>query len=603
MELSGKKFEHKKSTITKKSKKNIFPLVAYDGKFFDVMLHALIGKYTGWLSPASVNLAMFDWLSHLAIAPAKQMDLAKSLCQHWLQFAGNLMNLNNIHPINAIHDGRTLKNEDPRFKKEEWHYFPFNLYADAFLSYNQWWDEATSSLPAVTKHHQQVVSFVVRQLLDTCSPSNFPFTNPEVIKVAIQEGGANFVHGFYNFIEDAYRILNNLPPAGTENFKVGVNLAITPGKVIYKNHLIELIQYHPTTSLVYAEPVLIIPAWIMKYYILDLSSHNSLVKYLVDQGHTVFMISWKNPDSNDRDLGLEDYLNLGIMSSLDVINQIVPNQKIHTAGYCLGGTLLMIAASMMAHLDDDRLKSITLFAAQVDFRDPGELSLFIDQSQISYLEDIMFEKGYLDGAQMAWGFSMLRTNDLIWSRIIHHYLLGRRRPLIDLIAWNYDTTRLPLRMHSEYLRSLFLNNDLVQGRFTVNRKRVSLTDIKIPIFAVSTTEDHISPWRSVYKIHLFTNTGITFVLTSGGHNAGIVNEPEGKRSHSFHINVRKPEDKYMSSDTWLENASKHEGSWWPVWNDWLAHPENNKIPPPAIGNPKAGLKILCDAPGMYVLED
>ena len=370
---------------------------------------------------------------------------------------------------------------------------------------------------------------------------------------------------------------------------------------MYRNRLIELIQYSPHTKQVYAEPILIVPAWIMKYYILDLSKHNSLVKYLVDAGHTVFIISWKNPDSEDRNLGLEDYLSLGVMSALQTIGEIIPDKKIHTAGYCLGGTLLTMAAAAMAAIGDERLKTITLLASQVDFREPGELSLFIDQSQVSYLEDIMWEKGYLDGSQMAWAFSMLRSNDLIWSRMVDDYLLGKRRSMNDLIAWDHDTTRLPFRMHSQYLHSLFLNNNLVRGRFEVNKKRIALNDITEPMFVVATVKDHVSPWRSVYKISLYTNNEITFVLTSGGHNAGIVSEP-GHHGRSYHMSTRKAGDKHKSSDTWLEKAPKFEGSWWPAWQHWLVEHSTEQVSPPPMGNPKKDDAVLCDAPGTYVME-
>lgn len=574
--------------------------IPYEGQAYDIMLHALMGKMTGWLSPASLGLAMFDWWSHVAISPAKQFDLIQkgweNLSQFNLQFA-------TYAGLNVCYEKINCKprSQDHRFKNKAWEEFPFNLYSQAFLLNEKWWNEATSKIRGVSKHHAHVVNFIARQILDMFSPSNYPLTNPEVLSATFQQGGANFVAGLNNYIEDSCRLRNKQPPVGAENFLVGVKVAITPGKVVYRNHLIELIQYEPTTRDVYGEPVLIIPAWIMKYYILDLSKRNSLVKYLVDQGHTVFMISWKNPTSEDRNLGLEDYLNLGIMSALQVVSDIVPDKKIHVTGYCLGGTLLMIAAAAMELIGDERLKTITLFAAQVDFRDPGDLSLFIDQSQISYLEDIMWEKGYLDGAQISGAFSMLRSNDLIWSRMIHDYLLGKRRPINDLIAWDYDTTRLPFRMHSEYLHDLFLNNDLVQGHYKVGKKKITLSDIKVPIFAVGTVKDHVSPWRSVYKIHLFTNTDVTFVLTSGGHNAGIVSEP-GHKNRTYQMNTRKKGDKHPSTESWLEKTPKYEGSWWPEWHKWLAGQSGDKILPPQMGNPKKDYVVLCDAPGTYVLQ-
>jgi polyhydroxyalkanoate synthase len=569
-------------------------LRGYEGEAYDIMLHAFMAKLTCWISPSSIGLAIFDWLSHLTFAPAKQFDLAHQALNKLIEF--------NTDAMSQVSCNASTKSrpKDPRFKADEWETYPFNLYAQYFLLNENLWDEATTSIRGVSKHHENVINFTTRQILDVFSPSNFPTTNPEIIAATIREGGLNFVRGFNNLMEDHCRTEKKLPPVGAEKFQVGKNVAITPGKVIYRNSLIELIQYEPTTSEVYAEPILIVPAWIMKYYILDLSPHNSLVKYLVDNGHTVFMISWKNPDSNDRDLDLDDYLNLGIMNALDAINQIVPHQKINATGYCLGGTLLTIAAAAMALAGDDRLNSVTLFAAQVDFRNPGDLSLFIDQSQISYLEDAMWEKGYLDGPQMSNAFSMLRSNDLIWSRMIHDYLLGKRRPLNDLIAWDHDTTRLPYRMHSDYLHNLFLNNDLVHGRYKANKKKIALMDIQIPLFVVATTKDHVSPWRSVYKIQLYTNTDLTFVLTSGGHNAGIVNEP-GHKNRTYQIATHKKNTKHISSDQWVEKTPKLDGSWWPVWEKWLNESSAGKVSPPLLGN-NNGYTIICDAPGAYVLQ-
>jgi polyhydroxyalkanoate synthase len=574
---------------------------AYEGQAYDIMLHAWIGRVTGWLSPASLGVSMFDWLSHLAISPAKQFNLLQQAFDSWLQCVLQIELYLHHGGCPDLHVAEP-RPDDNRFKDKMWEDFPFNLYSQAFLLHERWWDTATTSIRGVSKHHEHVVNFLARQYLDMLSPSNFPTTNPEVLYATAQQGGMNFLTGYNNMMEDLCRLLHKQPPVGTENFPVGERVAVTPGKVIYRNRLIELIQYKPTTPTVYAEPILIVPAWIMKYYILDLSPHNSLVKYLVEHGHTVFMISWKNPTSDDRNLGLEDYLNLGIMSAIEVINHIVPKKKIHATGYCLGGTLLTIAAATMAAYGDDRLKTVTLFAAQVDFREPGALSLFIDPSQVTYLEDVMWEKGYLDGSQMSWAFSMLRSNDLVWSRIIHDYLLGNRRPINDLMAWDYDTTRLPFAMHSEYLRELFLNNELVQGRYKVGKKKIALLDITTPIFSVATVKDHVSPWRSVYKIQLYTDTNVTFVLTSGGHNAGIVSEP-GHRGRTYQMQTRKSGDKHVSSETWLETAHQHQGSWWPAWQKWLeAHSSSEKIAKPSMGNPDQEITVLCDAPGTYVLE-
>jgi polyhydroxyalkanoate synthase len=344
--------------------------------------------------------------------------------------------------------------------------------------------------------------------------------------------------------------------------------------------------------------VLIVPAWIMKYYILDLSPNNSLVRFLVDQGHTVFMISWRNPGSADRELGMADYRRLGPMAALDAVSAIVPGQKIHAAGYCLGGTLLSIAAAAMARDDDQRLASLTTLATQVDFTEAGELTLFIGESEVAFLEKMMSEQGYLDGKQMAGAFQILRSNDLIWSRMVHDYLLGKRQAMNDLMAWNTDVTRMPHRMHSEYLRWLFLNNDLASGRYRVEGRPVAINDINVPIFAVGTIKDHVAPWNSVYKIHLLADADeVTFVLTSGGHNAGIVSEPGHPRRH-FRMRTHREGESYIDPDTWLQTTPARQGSWWPAWQTWLSERSSGKTAPPTTGNEEN--PPLAEAPGTYV---
>jgi polyhydroxyalkanoate synthase len=398
------------------------------------------------------------------------------------------------------------------------------------------------------------------------------------------------------------RTTTNKPPAHANRYRVGLNLAKTPGKVILRNRLAELIQYQPTTPEVKPEPVLIIPAWIMKYYILDLSPHNSLIKHLVDQGYTVFCLSWKNPGLPERDLELDDYLQLGVFQALSVINKILPNQKVHATGYCLGGTLLAIAAAAMAREHDDRLKSITLFTTQTDFRESGELALFIDENEVSLLEAQMEETGYLSAGQMAGAFQMLRSNDLMWSRIIHEYLMGERAPVSDLMAWNADTTRMPARMHGRYLRELFLNNALSEGRYRVHGEPITLFNIQLPIFCVATTADHVAPWRSVYKLHYLTPAEITFVLTTGGHNAGIVNSPE-RTDRSYQILCRPAAGHYIGHQQWLQQAPQHAGSWWPAWIDWLNRNSGIAVSVPPLGLPGQNSQPLADAPGAYVFEN
>ncbi len=564
---------------------------------FDREFHARLGKFWA-LSPASVAGAYFDWFTHLAISPGKQLSLIESaLRKNANLFDYALWVTSGIKTENCI----TPLPHDRRFEDRSWQIWPYNIYQQAFLLTEEWWNEAMSTIRGVSQHHSDILPFLTRQYIDIWSPLNFPSTNPQVLETTVHFKGMNLVKGAKNFAEDIMHYLKKEPPVGMEKFKVGENLAITKGKVIYQNRLIELIQYSPLTDEVYAEPVLIIPAWIMKYYILDLSPHNSFVKYLLEHNHTVFMISWKNPDSKDRDLGFEDYVHLGIMDALKAISTIIPKKKIHTVGYCLGGTLLSIAASAMGRDRDDRLKTITLLASQVDYEEAGELLLFIDESQITFLEDVMWDKGYLDSSRMAGTFDMLRSYDLIWSKMIERYLLGKRALFTDLIAWDADATRMPYKMHSEYLRKLFLHNLLSNGKFTIGGRPIALADIKVPLFTVATQKDHISPWKSVYKIHLFADTEITFLLTSGGHNAGIISEP-GHLHRNYQISTHKKSDKHLSPEEWLERTPHHKGSWWPAWEKWLCEHSTGKVSPPSMGQPAKGYKVLRDAPGVYVLE-
>jgi polyhydroxyalkanoate synthase len=590
-----------KPSNTKLSKSKIPPATeafSYQGQEYDYLFRSWLGKYTNWLSPASYSLAFADWMMDLAISPARQIDVVNKSFVNNYQLMQYLVRSCVDKNCEVCTQGRE---HDRRFENQLWNQFPFNLYSQAFLLNEKLWDDVSSNTNGISKHHKNIVNFSGRQILDMFSPSNFLWTNPEVIQATIQESGQNLMKGFKNMINDVSRKNQGLKPTGADQFQVGTNVAATKGKVVYRNNLIELIQYEPTTTKVFAEPILIIPAWIMKYYILDLSPHNSLVGYLVNQGHTVFMISWKNPTSKDRELGMDDYVNLGIFDALNAINHIIPQQKIHAAGYCLGGTLLMIAAAYLEKRNDNRLKSITTLAAQVDFKEAGELLLFIDENQIKYLESIMWKNGYLDGAQMAGTFSMLHSIDLVWSSIIRNYLLGQQETTNDLMAWDYDTTRMPYKMHSEYLRKLFLNDELVHEEFKVNKEKIALHDVTTPIFAVSTVRDHIAPWKSVYKIHLFTESDVTFVLTNGGHNAGIVSEP-GHPNRYFQILTQKNADKYLTSAKWLRKAPNYEGSWWLHWHQWLVKYSGEEVSGPPMGNPEQGYPVLCDAPGTYVLE-
>ncbi|WP_245882618.1 PHA/PHB synthase family protein [Yoonia sediminilitoris] len=566
----------------------------------DKGLKAALAKSTAGLSPIALASAYSDWALHLGTAPGKQLQLLEKAGKKiwkWANYAARCAS----HPDGADPCITPLP-QDRRFRGESWQKWPYNVMYQGFLLNQQWWYNATTGVEGVTAQHENVVTFSARQMLDVFSPSNFVATNPEILAKTISQGGLNLFRGWQNFVEDISRANSGKKPVGLDAFEVGRNLATTPGKVVYRNHLIELIQYAPSTEQVHPEPILIVPAWIMKYYILDLGDHNSLVRYLTAQGFTVFMISWKNPDADDRDLGMDDYLSLGVRDALDAVDTITNGQKVHAMGYCLGGTLLSIAAAAMARDKDQRLRTLTLLATQTDFTEAGELMLFINDSQLAFLDDIMWDKGYLDTKQMAGAFQILRSNDLIWSRMIHDYLMGERSQMSDLMAWNADATRMPYRMHSEYLRSLFLKNDLAEGRYRVGLGPIALSDIRAPVFLVGTERDHVAPWHSVYKFNLLSDTDVTFLLTNGGHNAGIISEPGHPHRH-YRVREKSKDAPYTGPDRWMAETPAVDGSWWPVLAQWLSQRSGAPVKPPPMGAKENGYPPLCDAPGTYVLQD
>ena len=566
----------------------------------DVQARAALAKATGAMSPQAGLLAWLDWATHLAVSPGKQSELIMLAIQQASALSAYLRECLMAGPGEARACIEPPA-EDRRFAAREWGQWPFNLWHQAFLLNQRWWEAATRGVSGVDRHHENVVGFAARQWLDLFSPGNQLATNPVALGRTFEEGGANLLRGLSFLVDNLERRVAELPPAGTEDFVVGRDVAVTSGKVVLRNRLIELIQYTPTTAQVYPEPVLVMPAWIMKYYILDLSPHNSLVQYLVDQGHTVFCVSWKNPGVEERDLGMDEYLEKGFHAALDAVNAIVPRSKVHAAGYCLGGTLLAIAAAAMARDGDVRLASVSLLTAQTDFSEPGELGLFIDESQVSLLEAQMQDKGYLEAEQMAGAFQMLRSYDLLWSRMVDEYLMGERRPVNDLMAWNADATRMPAKMHSQYLRRLFLDDDLSEGRYPVNGRSVSLGDIRLPVFSVGTETDHVAPWHSVYKLHYLSSTEMTFVLTSGGHNAGIVSEP-GHAHRRYRVSTRPADGGYVPPEEWAARTPQREGSWWPEWTAWLRARSGAPAKPPRMGAPSKGYRVLGDAPGTYVME-
>jgi poly[(R)-3-hydroxyalkanoate] polymerase subunit PhaC len=558
---------------------------------------AMTARMTQGISPHAIYAAWFDWASHLARSPGRLIELgleAVNIGARFAHFATHSLSEDAKPPFEPLPGDR-------RFYDGGWHRVPYVLWQQAFLAQEAWWRSATREVRGMTPKNAARASFITRQLLDVWSPLNMPWLNPVVIQRTIEESGANLARGAQNLQEDFWRALA-MRPESTDRLEVGKDIAVTPGEVVFRNELMELIHYKPATPRVVAEPVLIVPAWIMKYYVLDLSPHNSLVRYLVERGFTVFMVSWRNPIAEDRDLTFDAYRTEGVMAALDAVNAILPARKVHAVGYCIGGTLLAIAAATMARGEDDRLESITLFAAQTDFSEAGELMLFVDESQIAFLEDMMWDQGVLDTKQMAGAFQILRSNDLVWSKMMREYLLGQRDPVTDLGTWNADQTRLPYRMHSQYLRGLFLENRLTAGRYAVEGKVIALKDIDAPMFVVGTETDHIAPWRSVYKVQLFTDNELTFLLTNGGHNAGIVSEP-GHRGRHYVMATRKRGERYIDSDTWFAGATPGDGSWWPAWVAWLeARSDKQRVAPPSMGAPLRGLMPLCPAPGAYVHE-
>ncbi len=569
----------------------------YSTKSLDRAANAHLARFTLGVSPYGLSSVFYTWWAHLLGSPGKQVQLMEKAARKAMRlgiYAGEVARDPNAPPcIDPLP-------HDHRFEHEGWTRWPHNLIYQSFLLTQQWWYNAACDIDGVRERDERVVSFISRQMLDMMSPSNFVATNPEVAQTTLREGGTNLLRGYQNFLEDWERAISGKLPVGTEDYLPGRDVATTPGKVVFRNRLLELIQYTPTTKAVKAEPILIVPAWIMKYYILDLSPDNSLVKHLVEQGFTVFMVSWRNPTAEDRDKGMDDYFE-AVAEAMGAVSAIVPDRKFHGVGYCLGGTLMAAKAAQMARDGDDRLATLTFFATQTDFEEPGELQLFVSESEVAFLENMMWDQGYLDTKQMAGAFQLLRSADLIWSRYIHEYLMGRRQGMFDLMAWNADATRMPFKMHSEYLRKIFLGNELAEGKYRLGGKPVLVRDIDVPIFCVSTTSDHVAPWQSVYKLHLLADTPVTFVLTNGGHNAGIVSEP-GHKGREFQIRTTGENEPYMSPEAWQASAERQEGSWWPAWVEWLDQRSGKAVKPPKLGTGKAPFQAIENAPGSYVFQ-
>ena len=587
-------------------------------KAIDEAFHAPLAKLSLGLSPIALALAYADWALHLGMAPGRQLLLAQRALALWQQTLSSAA----PHAAGAADDA-PVAGQDPRFSDPSWRQWPFSALTAGFHATDAWWHEA-AQVDGVSRHHQHLLSLFNQQVLDALAPSNWILTNPEALKKGQESLGQSWLKGYQTYTRDlldyqtagAGASTGRLPPL---KYEVGRDVALTPGKVVFRNHLIELIQYAPSTATVYPEPLLIVTSCIMKYYILDLSPANSMVRYLVDQGYTVFIISWRNPDASDRDLGMQDYLQMGVLDAMGAVKARTGAARIHAMGYCLGGTFLAIVAAALGQRDAQphrraarpsqrrrhedaagldqlpELASVTLLAAQTDFSEPGELGVFIDDDQLNTLRQAMARTGYLSGRQMAGSFQFLNSRDLVWSRHTRRYLLGQDEVGNDMMSWNADHTRLPERMHNEYLSSLFLNNALASGNYRVAGVRVTLADIKAPMLVVGTVRDHVSPWRSVYQIHRLTDTPITFILAAGGHNAGIVSEP-GHAGRSYQIDSVEAGHDWIEPDDWLAQAPLHQGSWWEALHAWLQQRSGKPVAPPGI-DPAS---VLGDAPGDYV---
>ena len=562
----------------------------------DRLVHAGAAPLTGGLSPVSLSLALADWAWHLAASPGRQLELAGLASRLALEALR--------HPAGDNAEPAGNADDDPRFRDEAWARWPFSALRSAFRQGETFWRDA-ARVPGMSAHHAEMTSFFARQWLATMAPANWLPTNPVVLRDVVESRGTHLMQGALHWLADSTGVSTPEDVAEAGRFVVGRDLALTPGKVVWRNRLVELIRYAPQTPKVHPEPVLIVPSWIMKFYILDLSPHNSMVRYLVGQGHTVYMVSWRNPVASDHDLTMDDYLRLGVLDALRAVGaQSGAATPVHAMGYCLGGTLLAIAAAALGRTGGvaggeglPPLASLTLLAAQTDFSEPGELGLFIDESQLGFLDDIARGKGYLTGEQMAGSFQFLHSRDLVWTRRMREYLMGEREQRSDLMAWNADTTRLPARMHHEYLTALYLHNALASSSYRVDGRAVSLADIRQPVFMVGTDRDHISPWPSVYKLHHLCDAEITFALASGGHNAGIISEP-GHANRSYRIGCRPTGSAWIDHEDWVRQAERHEGSWWPAWQAWLAA----RSSAPQRARPIPASAALCDAPGEYVLQ-
>jgi polyhydroxyalkanoate synthase len=483
---------------------------------------------------------------------------------------------------------------DKRFSAPDWQQNPiFDALKQSYLLTATTLLKTASEIEGLDEHQQRKLVFYLRQFLDAISPTNVLFTNPQVIHETITSGGQNLVKGMEYLLRDLKA--GKMKMTATTAFAPGRNLALTAGQVIYRNKLIELIQYAPTTEKVYAIPLLFIPPWINKYYVLDMQPQNSLIKFLVDSGFTVFVISWKNPDASLEETTFEDYLTLGPLSALDVVKELTDSQKVNVVGYCIGGTLLSMALPYLAAKRDGTAHSATFFVSLQDFSEVGDTSVFIDEPQITYIEGQMMERGYLDSRSMSTMFNMLRANDLIWSNVVNNYLLGKEPPAFDLLYWNADGTRMTRAAHSFYLRNTYLENNLIKPKKIVLKGvPIDLNQIRLDVYAVGTEQDHIVPWKSAWRISQLASGPVRFILGGSGHIAGIINPPS--KGKGYWTN-EKP---VKTAEEWLESAEQHKGSWWADWLEWLRPRSSEQGAPPSMGS--TAHPPIMPAPGTYVLE-
>jgi len=549
--------------------------------------------------PLNVAPAMQTAAQQLAMDPAKLIQANLQLWQQhmllWQQMsaslAGTVMGQGATQPVAEPDRG------DRRFKHPDWNENPlFDYMKQSYLITSRWLVETMSTVAGLDPQTAKKVDFYTRQFADAFSPSNFVWTNPEVLRATFETQGQNLRDGLRNYQRDLERGNGKLriTMSDPDAFELGRNLATTPGKVVFQNDLIQLIQYEPLTEQVHRTPILMVPAWINKYYILDLTAKKSLVRWAVSQGYTVFVVSWVNPDETLAHKEFEDYLTEGIVAALDAVEAATGEHEAHGLGYCIGGTLIGVALGYLAGIGDQRLKTATMFTAQVDFSEPGDLAVFIDEKQLDSLDQMMGEKGYLESEAMFTTFNMLRANDLIWSFFVGNYLLGKEPQPFDLLHWNADATRMPRKMHLFYLRQMYLWYNLVKpNAVTLAGVPIDLTKVTVPVYLQATREDHIAPFRSVFKArHNFAGP-VRFVLAGSGHIAGVINPPDANK-YQYWLNAEEP----WEIDPWLRGAVEHPGSWWPDWQAWLAPQSGPLVPARKPGEAK--LPVLEDAPGSFV---